>query len=78
MNTPIREADLSDLQRELNEAMMRLSEDHRVVVTLFDIQGLPHKEISEILGISEGTVRSRLFYAHRQLQNSLAQFRNRR
>ena len=54
--------------------MMKLSYEHRTVVTMFDIQGMPHAEISKILGISEGTVRSRLFYAHRQLQNYLEEF----
>ena len=71
---PVREADLSELQIRLNEAMMKLSYDHRAVVTMFDIQGMPHAEIAKILGISEGTVRSRLFYAHRQLQNYLEEF----
>ncbi len=71
---PVREADLAELQRRLNEAMMKLSHDHRAVVTMFDIQGMPHAEIAKILGISEGTVRSRLFYAHRQLQNFLEEF----
>ena len=71
---PVREADLSELQIRLNEAMMKLSYDHRAVVTMFDIQGTPHAEIAKILGISEGTVRSRLFYAHRQLQNYLEEF----
>ncbi len=72
---PIRDANLNELQQRLNEAMLALSEDHRTVVTLFDIQGLPHAEISKILGVSQGTVRSRLFYAHRQLQNFLEEFR---
>lgn len=71
---PVREADLSELQIRLNEAMMKLSIDHRTVVTMFDIQGMPHAEIAKILGISEGTVRSRLFYAHRQLQTYLEEF----
>ena len=74
-SSPVREADLGELQKRLNEAMMKLSHDHRAVVTMFDIQGMPHAEISKILGISEGTVRSRLFYAHRQLQNYLEEFR---
>ena len=74
LSTPVRETDLKELQIRLNEAMQKLSNEHRVVVTLFDIQGLPHTEISKILGISEGTVRSRLFYAHRQLQNFLTEF----
>jgi RNA polymerase sigma factor (sigma-70 family) len=73
--TPDQEANLSELQQRLNEAMMQLSEDHRAVVTMFDIQGMPHAEISKILGVSEGTVRSRLFYAHRQLQTHLDEFR---
>ena len=74
-NTPVREADLNELQQRLNDAMMKLSEDHRAVVTMFDIQGMPHAEISKILGVSEGTVRSRLFYAHRHLQTFLDEFR---
>jgi RNA polymerase sigma factor (sigma-70 family) len=74
-NTPIREVDLAELQQRLNEAMMKLSLEHRAVVTMFDIQGMPHAEIARILGIPEATVRSRLFYAHRQLQNFLEEFR---
>lgn len=74
-NDPHRETNLKELQQRLNEAMMKLSHEHRTVVTMFDIQGMPHAEIAKILGISEGTVRSRLFYAHRQLQNYLDEFR---
>src|SRR6201996_8615665 len=74
-SSPVREADLSELQRRLNEAMMKLSDEHRAVVTMFHIQGMPHAEISKILKVSEGTVRSRLFYANRQLQNYLDEFR---
>lgn len=72
---PRHQAGLSELQQKLNEAMMKLSHEHRAVVTMFDIQGMPHAEIAKILGTSEGTVRSRLFYAHRQLQNHLGEFR---
>jgi RNA polymerase sigma factor (sigma-70 family) len=74
-SSPVREADLSELQRRLNEAMMKLSDEHRAVVTMFHIQGMPHAEISKILNVSEGTVRSRLFYANRQLQTYLDEFR---
>ena len=74
-SSPVREADLSELQRRLNESMMKLSDEHRAVVTMFHIQGMPHAEISKILRVSEGTVRSRLFYANRQLQNYLEEFR---
>jgi RNA polymerase sigma factor (sigma-70 family) len=73
--SPVREADLGELQQKLNEAMLKLSPEHRAVVTMFDIQGMPHAEISKVLGVSEGTIRSRLFYAHRQLQAHLEEFR---
>jgi RNA polymerase sigma-70 factor (ECF subfamily) len=71
---PSHSANLSELQKKLNESMLKLSHDHRAVVTMFDIQGMPHAEIAKILKISEGTVRSRLFYAHKQLQNHLQEF----
>ena len=73
-SSPVREADLGELQQKLNESMLKLSPEHRAVVTMFDIQGMPHAEISKILGVSEGTIRSRLFYAHRQLQAHLDEF----
>jgi RNA polymerase sigma factor (sigma-70 family) len=72
--SPLREVNIHELQKRLNEALMKLSHDHRTVVTLYDVQGLQHAEISKILGVSEGTVRSRLFYAHRQLQAYLDDF----
>lgn len=73
---PRREAGLGELQKRLNAALQTLSNEHRAVVTMFDIQGMPHAEIAKILKVSEGTVRSRLFYAHRQLQNHLQEFIN--
>jgi RNA polymerase sigma factor (sigma-70 family) len=72
--TPRRAAVLSELQEKLNEAMQRLSEPHRLVVTLHDVQGLAHEEIAEIMECNVGTVRSRLFYARQQLQGSLVDY----
>jgi len=66
--TPRRDVALRELQERLNEAMMKLSEEHRTVVTLYDVQGLSHDEIARIVGCNPGTVRSRLFYARQQLQ----------
>jgi len=72
--TPRRDAVLSELQEKLNAAMLRLSETHRLVVTLHDVQGLSHEEIGEIMDCNVGTVRSRLFYARQQLQAWLADY----
>jgi RNA polymerase sigma factor (sigma-70 family) len=72
--TPRRDAALSELQQKLNAAMQKLSEPHRMVVTLHDVQGLSHEEIANIMGCNVGTVRSRLFYARQQLQAYLTDY----
>jgi len=72
--TPRRDLNLLELQEKLNEAMQKLSEVHRLVVTLHDVQGLPHEEISRIMDCNTGTVRSRLFYARQQLQAYLSDY----
>jgi RNA polymerase sigma factor (sigma-70 family) len=72
--TPRRDAGLSELQEKLNAALQKLSEPHRLVVTLHDVQGLSHEEIGEIMDCNVGTVRSRLFYARQQLQAWLADY----
>ena len=69
-----KQARLAELKKKLNESMMKLSDQHRAVVTLFDIQGLSHAEISKIMDCKEETVRSRLFYAHKQLQKYLKNY----
>ena len=72
--TPRRDVSLTELQEELNAAMQKLSEPHRLVVTLHDVQGLPHEEIARIMDCNVGTVRSRLFYARQLLQGYLADY----
>lgn len=72
--TPRRDAALKELQEKLNAALLKLSETHRLVVTLHDVQGLSHEEIAEIMDCNTGTVRSRLFYARQQMQGWLADY----
>jgi RNA polymerase sigma-70 factor (ECF subfamily) len=72
--TPRRDLNLAELQEKLNEALQKLSEHHRMVVTLHDIQGLSHEEIGKIMECNVGTVRSRLFYARQQLQAYLSDY----
>lgn len=73
-DTPVRAVGVSELGRRLNEALQKLSNNHRMVVTLHDVQGMPHHDIAKLMRCSMGTVRSRLFYARRQLQAYLADF----
>jgi len=72
--TPRRDINLAELQEKLNSAMQKLSEPHRLVVTLHDVQGLSHEEIARIMECNIGTVRSRLFYARQQLQAYLSDY----
>jgi len=72
--TPRREVGLTELQEKLNVALQKLSEHHRAVVVMHDVQGLTHADIGKALHCSEGTVRSRLFYARQQLQGLLADY----
>jgi RNA polymerase sigma-70 factor (ECF subfamily) len=72
--TPRRDAGLKELQEKLNAALLKLSEPHRLVVVLHDVQGQSHEEIAEVMECNIGTVRSRLFYARQQLQSLLADY----
>lgn len=74
VDTPRREAGLHELQRQLNVAMQKLSDNHRAVVVMHDVQGMTHADIARVMGCSEGTVRSRLFYARQQLQGLLSEY----
>jgi RNA polymerase sigma-70 factor, ECF subfamily len=72
--TPRRDAGLKELQEKLNAAMLKLSEPHRIVVVLHDVQGMSHEEVAEMMDCNIGTVRSRLFYARQQLQSLLTDY----
>ena len=65
---------LNELHEKLNEALSKLSDKHRTIVVLYEIDGLSHREISEIMKCTEGTVRSRLHYAKLQLQSLLKDY----
>lgn len=56
---------------KLERAFAQLSDEHRAVVTLREIDGLDYEEIAKALGIPRGTVMSRLFYARKMLQRAL-------
>jgi RNA polymerase sigma-70 factor, ECF subfamily len=62
--------------RELREGILAglasLSADHRVVLALFAVDGLSHRDIAETLGIPEGTVWSRLHLARKHLAGVLS------
>ncbi len=63
-----------ELERVLQRALAALSDKHRTVIVLHDLEGLTYQEIAEIVGCSVGTVKSRLFYARAHLRRLLAAY----
>ncbi len=57
--------------RLVREAIMRLPEDYRIIVTLRDIEEMPTSEVATMLDISEGAVRVRLHRARQALKKLL-------
>ncbi len=57
----------------IQQALEELGEDHRIILTLRDIQGLAYDEISQVLEVTLGTVKSRISRARRELKNILLQ-----
>ncbi len=58
----------------IEQAILALPEGYRTVFVLIEIEGYGHKEVAQILGISEGTSKSQLFHAKRRLREVLGQF----
>jgi RNA polymerase sigma-70 factor (ECF subfamily) len=61
----------ADLVRIVQAELAHLTEDHRIILVLRDIQGLSYEEIAETLGLELGTVRSRLHRARLEMKARL-------
>ncbi len=64
-------AENNELRQALQTAMGTLSEEHRTVFLLSEVEGLKYGQIAEILEISPGTVASRKFKASRALRGEM-------
>ncbi len=60
-----------EIRKRIDEAITRLSDEHRTVIVMRELEGMEYHEIAEAIGCSIGTVMSRLFYARRKLQTML-------
>lgn len=60
-----------EMKLEIKRCIKKLSEDFKAIIILRDIEGLTYNEISEILNIEVGTVKSRLNRAREALRNEL-------
>jgi RNA polymerase sigma-70 factor, ECF subfamily len=73
---PTPEEVLQSKEREnaIQQALGRLSHEHRSIIVLRDIEGFSYNEIADVLGISMGTVKSRLARARGDLKQSLMRY----
>jgi len=70
---PLRAAERADLREHLAAAIATLTDVRREVLLLHDLDDWTHQEIAAHLGLAEGTVRSHLFWARRDLRARLSQ-----
>lgn len=64
---PSETAERRELAEVVTQAMTKLTEKHRAIIVLREIEGLSYEEMADVLQISKGTVMSRLFHARRNL-----------
>lgn len=62
----------TELEKQLNQAILSLDPDHRTIVILRDIENLTYEEIVDITGVELGTVKSRLSRARQTIRNRIA------
>jgi RNA polymerase sigma-70 factor, ECF subfamily len=74
--TPSPEQLLQSKEQEtaIQQALGRISKDHRSIIVLRDIEGFSYNEIADVLGVSIGTVKSRLARARSDLKKSLMRY----
>ncbi len=71
--SPEHTAERNELQTLLLQALAELEPKHRAVLVLYYLHDYSLSEIADIIGIPEGTVKSRLFHARRLLKQRLEQ-----
>lgn len=69
--TPEMIAEKNEISKAVNDAIESLSEEHRTVIVLRDLQGFSYEEIAKITSCPEGTVKSRINRARQALKEIL-------
>lgn len=63
-----------ELREQMDQAMSSLSEPHREILVLRELEGLSYEELSDVLEVPKGTIMSRLFHARKNFQKALGRF----
>ncbi|MEG1857843.1 MAG: sigma-70 family RNA polymerase sigma factor [Pseudoflavonifractor sp.] len=68
---PEQEFEKKELRGAIGQGLRALSEEHRTVLTMRELEGLTYAEIGDLLGLEEGTVKSRIARARVALRKIL-------
>jgi RNA polymerase sigma-70 factor (ECF subfamily) len=60
-----------EIRHRLDQALAELSDNHRAVLVMRELDGLSYEEMAQVMGCSKGTIMSRLFHARRNMQRRL-------
>ncbi len=59
------------IRARIEEALSELSDNHRAVLVMRELEGLSYEEMAQVMSCSKGTIMSRLFHARRNMQKRL-------
>ena len=68
---PQKELARRDLREKIDEALAKLSPNHRAVLVMREVEGLSYEEMAKAMKCSKGTIMSRLFHARRYMQKHI-------
>jgi RNA polymerase sigma-70 factor (ECF subfamily) len=63
-----------EIREHVERALSTLSEHHRAVLIMREVEGLSYEEMAEVMQCAKGTIMSRLFHARRNMQRQLLEF----
>lgn len=63
-----------EIREQIGEALASLSDNHRAVLVMRELEGLSYQEMAEVMGCSKGTIMSRLFHARKNMQKRLLEY----
>ena len=60
-----------EMREHINEALAELSDTHRAVLVMRELEGLSYEEMADVMQCAKGTIMSRLFHARKNMQTRL-------